>query len=831
MNQETWKTITDHGAKPITIDGAGLHNWFWKFVPVDPLVFSTPAHDGSTVQIARQVYHRMLARMVAESAHGMQTGLIAAAWVLTVLLGEKLTFKGGAGFGNFLGLAAFGAFLFFVVPVLMRIACSGASTDEAKGVLGRTFFRDLPDTVPADLRDDLQQSWLTTDGRPLSSEIAAEDGRTTEAANRSIWWVVTAFAIGWAISYIFAKSTGSAAASPLGPDGGPDAMPGGGSPFGAMGIPIPSFGWVRWFGSFVVLIILLVKVFRDKRPLLRRANELTAAEGVEGAAFIAAGGQSWGSIPEAARKRQIAEASADKSPTIELGTTTGVFAGRGDFFAPNAGLPFRLSLKDLQMHMLVLGGTGSGKTSGVLRPMARQLSAHDDVGLVIMDGKGALPSELSDLPAMRVVDPGKPGTDVSLVSGVEPAVIVDTIREILAPAAAGQEQFWINSAAGALRRGAVIAQAAGGAWWSLFHAAQVVSNKQDRDQLIQALVPKAENDPLLREAFAYFRLEWDTMDEKTRSNILAEIRSWISTITATPELLRWAKTPAGKDTVDLMSPLTGGRLGILIPEYRYGVAGSVVTALIKARIYSGLKARADHDWTGGKETPVVFIIDEAQEVATTQDAQMLPIGRSLGLAMIAATQGIEGINAKLTEIVADKWLSIFGAVVALGGRSGVTDAFVAQRAGESWQLVPQQVDGNTVRGGLGMEAVSGPFAAARTQPHMAMTVARGGLASAPSRAAAAVAELGKGIKELPPNPPPRMMLGARPLVPAGEIASLAAVPDTAIVLATRGRVARRDVITLRPEYPSKARSQTIRREVAASGPPLPGLAMAAQSNT
>ena len=376
----------------------------------------------------------------------------------------------------------------------------------------------------------------------------------------------------------------------------------------------------------------------------------------------------------------------------------------------------------------------------------------------------------------------------------------------------------------------MIAQAAGGAWWSLFHAAQVVSNKQDRDQLIQVLVPKAENDPLLREACAYFRLEWDAMDDKTRSNILAEIRSWISTITATPELLRWAKTPAGKDTVDLMSPLTGGRLGILIPEYRYGVAGSVVTALIKARIYSGLKARADHDWTGGKETPVVFIIDEAQEVATTQDAQMLPIGRSLGLAMIAATQGLEGINAKLTEIIADKWLSIFGAVVALGGRSAVTDAFVAQRAGECWQLMPQQVDGNTVRGGLSMGAVSGPFAAARTQPHMAMTVARGGLAGAPSRAAAAVAELGKGANDIPPASPPRMMLGARPLVPPGEIASLAAVPDTAIVLATRGRVARRDVITLRPEYPAKAKSQTIRREVAASGVPVQGLAMAAQSS-
>ncbi len=826
MNQETWKSITDHGPKPIGPNTSALNNWFWKFVPVDPLVFTTPATDGSTVQIARQVYHRMLARMVAESAHGMQTALIAAAWVVTVLLGEKLTFRGGAQFGDLLGLATFGAVLFFVVPVLMRIACSGASTDEAKGIVMRTFFRDLPDDTPADLRDDVQQSWLTSDGRPLSSEISAEDGRTTEAANRSIWWVMTAVALGWAVSYIFARSTGSAA-SAAGPDA--DAL-GGGNPLAAMGMSLPSFGWVKYFGSFVVLIILLVKVFRDKRPLLARADELTAAEGVEGAAFVAAGGQPWGTIPEAARRRQIAEAAADKSPTIELGQTTGVFAGRGDFFAPNAGLPFRLSLKDLQMHMLVLGGTGSGKTSGVLRPMARQLSAHEGVGLVIMDGKGSLPSELGDLPGMRVVDPGKPGTDVSLVSGVEPAVIVDTIREILAPASAGQEQFWVNSAAGALRRGAVIAQAAGGAWWSLFHAAQVVSNKQDRDQLIQALVPKAEADPLLREAFAYFRLEWDTMDEKTRSNILAEIRSWISTITATPELLRWAKTPAGKDTVDLMAPLTGGRLGILIPEYRYGVAGSVVTALIKARLYSGLKARADHDWTGGKETAVAFIIDEAQEVATSQDAQMLPIGRSLGLAMIAATQGVEGINAKLTEIIANKWLSIFGSVVALGGRSAVTDAFVAQRAGECWQLTPEQVEGNTVRGGLSMEAMSGPFAAARTQPHMALTVARGGLAAAPSRAMAAVAQLGKGAEDLGPAAAPRLTLGPRPLVPAGEISSLAAVPDTAIALVTRGRVARRDVITLRPEYPAKAKAQSIpRREVVASGPPLEGLAMAAAS--
>ncbi len=805
MNESIVKEITAVGPKPIGPDGTVINHWFWKFVPVDPLVFAGPNHDGSTVQIARQVYHRMLARMVAENAHGMQLGVLVVAWLVTVFMGEKMSFRGGASFGIFLGLAAFGAFLFFAVPILMRIACPSSTSDEARSIVTRTFLRELPADTPADLRDELQNGWLTIEGRPLSSEISAEDGRTTEATKRSAWWFVTAFAVGWAVSYLF--TTAAPSAAPSGPEGfdpsqgGFGGIPGLGNPLGFLS---GAFGFIKYTGSWMVLLILLVKMLRDRRPLMIRAAELSAAEGVEGAAYVAAGGQPWGAIPESARKRQIHEAARDKSPLVELGTTTGVFAGRGDFFAPSAGLPFRLSLRDLQMHALVLGGTGSGKTSGILRPLARQLSAQKDVGLVIMDGKGALPGELADLPGMQVIDPGREGTDISLVSGVEPAVIIDTVREILAPAGAGQDAFWVNSAAGALRRGAVIAQAAGGAWWSLYHSAQVVSSKHDRDQLIEALVPKAEFDPLLREAFTYFRFEWDPMDDRTRSNILAVIRSWLSTITSTPELLRWAKTPAGKDSIDIMAPLTGGRIGVLIPEHRYGVAGAVVTALLKARLYSGLKSRAERDWSGTSETAVAFIVDEAQEVATTQDAQMLPIGRSLGLAMIAATQGVEGINAKLGEATALKWLSIFGSVVALSGRSAATDELVAQRAGQAWQLSPSDVVGNTVRGSLTMEAISGPLAAARTQPHMAQMAGGGGWFSAPGRVVGAIAAVRGGGAVGRELAPMRMALGSRPLVVGGEIASIAAVPDTAVILATRGRVPRRDLVQLKPEYPARA---------------------------
>ena len=187
MSESIMKEITAVGPKPIALDPSIVNYWFWKFVPVDPLVFFAPSHDGSIVRIAREVYHRLLGRIVSESAHGMQLAVIAAAWLATVFLGEKFAFRGGDRFGILLGFAAFGAFLFFAVPVLMRLACPASASHEAQSIVKRAFLRDLPPDTPADLRDEVQNSWLTIDGRPLASEIAADDGRTLEATTRRIW--------------------------------------------------------------------------------------------------------------------------------------------------------------------------------------------------------------------------------------------------------------------------------------------------------------------------------------------------------------------------------------------------------------------------------------------------------------------------------------------------------------------------------------------------------------------------------------------------------------------------------------------------------------------
>ena len=61
--------------------------------------------------------------------------------------------------------------------------------------------------------------------------LSAEDGRTTEATKRSTWWILTAFAVGWAVACLFADNGGggrSGGGEMEGFPGGFGGAPGGG---------------------------------------------------------------------------------------------------------------------------------------------------------------------------------------------------------------------------------------------------------------------------------------------------------------------------------------------------------------------------------------------------------------------------------------------------------------------------------------------------------------------------------------------------------------------------------------------------------------------------
>lgn len=750
--------------------------WVWQGQPLDPLILNRPRHDGTQLEIAREIYHRLLCRLAGGRAYwrqlkmawlGAAVGFIA--WCL-----PDLPEWAGVTLGSLIWLAVVIWGVRALPGRLMVNLIRPEDQAEAAGVVRRALLRDLPAGVVPDLADPWRHGWLTAEGRPIASELTEADARADQAERTATWWLPAIFALACGLA----------------------ALPG---------------GWISaLFWAPLSMITATVMLVIMPNPMIERHDELEAQEAVEGVAYVTAGGRPWASRSEAARQRQFAEAARDKAaPIAALGTTTGLLAARGDDFGPSAGLPFGLSLRDLQQHLVVFGGTGSGKTSGILRPLAKQAAAWPKVGLVVMDGKGALPGELGQLTrgadGLQVIDPAQ--CRVSLVAGLEPAIVVDTLMTILAGSRGDSGGFFIESAGGLLRRAAVIAHALQGKYWTLQAIAQIafiLDVRKEALQEVEALDAEAAGDPVLIEAVTYLTKEWPTLDDRTRSNIEATARSWITTITAHGDLLRWADTRDDEESVDIMTALTGGRIGFLLPAHRYGRAGAVVTALLKARIYGGLKARAeDPAWAQhGEATPVLMLMDEAQEIATGEDATMLAIGRSLGLAVVAATQTVEGVVERLGQTVANKWLAIFGNAMTLSGRSLATDTYIAARAGSSWGLTLDKLDGLPVRTAIAADVLTGVQAAARHQPTMDETRHMPGsrlIDEAWGRITQPIVRLFTRLGDSQAGRP-GLTLAPKPLIRPDELQSLLAEPDTALIIANRARVARRDVIKLSPVY-------------------------------
>lgn len=762
---------------------------YWSGKGLDALILQAPDHSGRPHEIAREVYHRLVARFIGANAvlaqqqlqeRAIRTAFFGAVLVtILALMSSAILPFGGRDVATFVKWLLVATYLGTPAALYVQaqnltnnacgLMCSSAQLaqyhKDAEGAVRRCFLRAFPSDTPEDLADVWRHGWLTSEGRPISSEIVETDATSLVALE-----VVQ----GWRSLRRFILFLAGA------------------SLFGCLSIFVVGF-----------LMLMRGRLSAGVNPGQLRAMELDRRQAVEGPLLVSAGGIEWAAHQEQGWMQQISEARKDKSPILRLGTTTGILAGRGDFYAPSAGLPFDLSLRDLQNHLVILGGTGSGKTSGVLRPLAHQIAGLKNVGLVVMDGKSALPHELRDLPGMEVIDPAH--TTFSLVAGLSPAEIVDTLADVLR---SGQESdsYWADSAMGLLRRAGVIARHAGGEWWTLSGIMRIaavdeaMSEAQSRFPLERAL-----EDPLLEEAMLYFAEEWKDMDSKPKSSIISHARSWVSTITAHPDLLAWADAKEGADSFDLHAPLKGGRVGFLIPGHRYGRAGAAVTALLKARLYAALKGRAERTLTE-EESPVVFLIDEVQEVATRDDATMLSIGRSLGMAMVGATQTIEGVTDKLGPQAAAKWLAVYGNAIALPGRSKATDAFVAERAGASWRARVSGVPGISVRDSITASIFTGSVASARRQVTM-----RPYASPAPSPIASFMQNSqNAATNRQSVSADPRVnregdsgvssSLSPFPLVFAEELPTLLAEPNLALAITTRARVPRRDVIKLSPRF-------------------------------
>lgn len=400
------------------------------------------------------------------------------------------------------------------------------------------------------------------------------------------------------------------------------------------------------------------------------------------------------------RLDQVENALNDLSTFVQLGVTKGVFTELHDGYAPDEGLPFGLTHNDFAQHLVVFGASGSGKTGCVLRPIL--WSVIEDraisIGLVVMDGKGVLGAEVvgKGLRPYTFLEPST-GIALGLIEGLRPQAVIETLRDTRPGGQAddtGGESgnFFVAASEGLLRCASIIQEALVVAsksatehgalsrdwhWsiWDLDRMVQMIEEagtKYEGSAFARLFLPGGlihdhgsdthVRTVLFTTAYEYVRDSWPLKDSKLRGSIIETAKQWYAPLLSDELLLPWAKAETGYDVTRC---LQGEWLGVCLPTERYGAAGRIVQAMVKRRIFQSILDRAGNWESAPGEVPVLFVVDEAQNLVTKADLDFSDKSRSLGGRLCYATQSFESFQAAFekNEALTTKFLGNFGSAV------------------------------------------------------------------------------------------------------------------------------------------------------------------------
>jgi len=161
----------------------------------------------------------------------------------------------------------------------------------------------------------------------------------------------------------------------------------------------------------------------------------------------------------------------------------------------------------------------------------------------------------------------------------------------------------------------------------------------------------------------YEKFSAKTGEEK--DSILSTMNGWLGQFEKDGnKLANW--TACEESQINIEDVLYGARYGMALPDTLYGPAGLAIQALMKARLYSAVKKREQKGLTRLEcgQSKVVILIDECHSAMGADDKDITPIGRSMDIISIYATQTIEGLLARFSENETKQFLETFGSVIS-----------------------------------------------------------------------------------------------------------------------------------------------------------------------
>lgn len=386
------------------------------------------------------------------------------------------------------------------------------------------------------------------------------------------------------------------------------------------------------------------------------------------------------------RQRQAEQAEKDKSGFIPLGEARGVLTEYGDGFSPDAGLVLGLTCHELRTHFHGFGKTGGGKTFNLFAPIIQWWARHGHGGVLVLDGKGAAGD---DLLGKFIAKYGlghralliKPGIRLGLMEGLTPNDFIDAIFDI--GGARSEEQSQSDSEKFFITQARTFGLQISRILWAVVELQRGAPNRTfyltidgvDRmkvalkrtgpagQQVLQVVkdLPAYKTDTQIQDAVRYIEHDFWTQPDDQAGGIISTFDNTIKDLLAHPELRAWASMETG---VDITIPTTGGFVAVSLPEVKYGQAGKLVQSLIKQRLFVKIRRRGDYDWRAEGETPVLFAVDESQEMISKADRDFLPQARGLGGYAAYFTQSYDAYESRMGDAATRAFLDNFRSLAA-----------------------------------------------------------------------------------------------------------------------------------------------------------------------
>jgi hypothetical protein len=438
------------------------------------------------------------------------------------------------------------------------------------------------------------------------------------------------------------------------------------------------------------------------------------------------------------RQVELASGYLKDSPLFSIGEATGILRLRGDLSAPIPGQTIALDRDSLFQHLLVLGGTGEGKTSGVLRPLMRQLLAIRHYGMYVCDAKGVLwmdafkiAEETGRSKDVVIIGTGAGQFGVDPIAELTPSQVVATLRSVLQQISGGSsESFWPDMAANVLRHVFTVAKSyattdaglaetkAGVNPYSLWWAYQAVLNEKMLTEAIEILgrtaatlrasAKAATNEaefsrvkqefatlqpPDLIASVRYLTGAWKAMANETKTGIIAHVTQLLDGFSGAHTLRDRFASGRSKDGIHLSEALRGKIVLNALSSVEDGLPARLVIMLLKTTLYREARVR-ESEWKASKppknpqDAPCVVFMDEVQEIVSADptsglsDATFWNVARSSGLAGIFATQTIAALEQALGKEAATNFLQQARSKIFFRSEDKVTVEYACWCAGQ-----------------------------------------------------------------------------------------------------------------------------------------------------